>query len=105
MGVPGEFYLDGTNTLVFPFAYSGAESLVGTGILARYSDFPLEDDESHWLLDNGEAVLLVQSMLELGIISRDDRTYAMFDGHFQKHITVMLNADTEAVYTGQDISL
>lgn len=100
---PTEFYLDGANTLVFTTMTS--EALSGTGMLAQYSDFPQDDDESHWLLENAESALLCRAMLELGLISRDDRMYAVFQQHLMDELKVALNADYETRYAGQDISV
>lgn len=101
--VPTEFYLDGEHTLVFTTTTS--EELTGEGMLERYSDFPIEGDEDHWLLNNAESLMLCESMMQLGIITRDDRSYAMYERNMQRAIQVMLNADYAARYAGQDISV
>jgi hypothetical protein len=104
--VPAGFYLDGVEKMVFDRTYSGAETLVGTGFISRFSDFPIEDDETHWLFEFGEAALLTQSMLELGVVAtRDDRQYQMYLTHRSDQMQVLLNADTETQYSGTDISL
>ena len=102
-GAPSQFYMDGERTLVFGQVIY--ETLTGAGRLTRFSDFPIEDDESHWLLRRAESLMLVQSMLELGIIARDDRSYQMFLSQREDQIRVLMNADYETSYAGQDISL
>src|SRR5215207_783942 len=104
--VPAGFYLDGVEKMIFDRTYSGAETLIGTGFISRFSDFPIEDDEGHWLIDFGESALITQSMLELGVVNtRDDRQYQMYLSHREDQMRVMLNADAEAQYSGSDISL
>lgn len=100
---PQEFYLDGATRLVFNGIFQ--EDAVLIGRIARFSDWPKKDTDTHWLLDNAESLLLTQSMLELGLISRDDRTYQTFLQHRSDQITVLQNADYEAEYAGQDIIL
>lgn len=102
-GVPRQFYLNGTTHLVFngPFA-SGASAF---GILARYSDWPKENDETHWLLDNAEGLLLRQTLIEILTDSRDERGLTAMLAKREEDIRVLLAADYEARYTGQDIFL
>lgn len=100
--VPDEFYLDGATTLVFNGKFQENFELVG--MLARYTDWPKRDNDTHWLLNNAESLLLTQSMLELGVINtRDERTYQMYLSHRQDQMTVLQNADFETQYAGQDI--
>lgn len=105
-GVPMGFYLDGVSTICFTSGYSGYTTLAGRGFLSRFSDFPIEDDESHWLIRFGESALLTQSMMELAVINtRDERSYQMYMTQREDQMRVMLNADYETRYSGQDISL
>lgn len=101
--VPNQFYLDGVTNLVFNGAFG--ENYQMAGMLARYSDWPKADTDTHWLILRAESLMLSLSMMELGLISRDERSYSMFQSNLSSQITVLQNADYEAVYAGQDISL
>lgn len=100
---PREYYMDGAYRLVFNGTFQ--EDFVLLGKVARYSDWPKKNTDTHWLLDNAESLLLTQSMLELGLISRDDRSYAIFSQNRSDQITVLENADFETEYAGQTIIL
>jgi hypothetical protein len=104
LGLPGQFYLDGERTLVFNGTVQAEAK--AEGMLVRYSDWPKTDSEEHWLLNNAESLLLVRSMIELAVVNtRDERTWTMFRTHQEDAIRTLMNADYEAQYSGQDISL
>lgn len=104
--VPTGFYLDGVEKIIFTSAYSGDAPLLGQGFLSRFSDLPIEDDESHWLFEHAESPMIVQCMLELGVVdTRDERTYSMYLKHREDQMKVLMNADYETQYSGADISL
>ena len=102
-GLPDQFFQDGIARLVFNGTYREVMQITGT--LARFTDFPKKDTDTHWLLENAEGLMLAQSMLELGLISRDERSYGMYQSHRSDQIMVLQNADYEAQYAGQDIIL
>jgi hypothetical protein len=101
--VPSQFYLDGMVEIVFNG--TAASDLDGIAMAAMYSNFPRDDDDSHWLLTNAEELMLVQCVLSASVINRDDRTYQMMLSRRDEAIQVLQNADYEATFTGQDIFL
>lgn len=98
---PSVFWMDGVNALVFDRVFT--ESLTGIGMLAQYSDFPRLDHHGHWLLDNAEGLLLRQCMIEFLLSARDDRGAQAYMLKRQEDVQVLLNADHEMKYTGQDL--
>jgi hypothetical protein len=100
---PSRFYMDGTIALVFNVPFT--ESLQGQGIMARYSDFPVNDSETHWLLNNAEGLMIRQALLEFLVDARDDRGAQAAIMKRDEEIKALLNADYDARYTGQDIQL
>ena len=100
--LPSEFYLDGAYTIVFNGSFQEDFELIGR--MSRYSDWPKKETDTHWLLDNAESLMLTQTMLELGLISRDERSYGMFMQNRDQQIRTLINADYEAEYAGQDIA-
>lgn len=100
---PTRFYLDGLEALVFDRAFP--EALAGQGIMSRYSDFPMADNQTHWLLLNAEGLMLRQALLEFLTDARDERGYAIAKAQREEDIRALLNADYEARYTGQDLQL
>lgn len=98
---PSVFWLDGVNALVFDRMFT--ESLTGIGLMAQYSDFPRQDHHTHWLLDNAEGLLLRQCMVEFLLSARDDRAAQAYMLKRQEDVQVLLNADQEMKYTGQDL--
>lgn len=101
--MPSHFYLDGVVSLIFnrPFA----EVLDGVGTMAQYSDFPRQNNQTHWLLQNAEGLMLRQSLLEFMVDARDDRGAQAVIMKRQEDIQALMNADHELRYTGQDLSL
>lgn len=99
--LPNEFYLDGQRTLIFNGTFLERHDFVG--MLARFSDWPKRDNDTHFLLNNAESLMLTQSMLELGLFSRDSREYQIYSSHRQDQMTVLQNADDEAQYAGASI--
>jgi hypothetical protein len=79
--------------------------LSGQGIMARFSDFPIADSDSHWLLVNAEGLMLRQSMLEFMADARDDRGFQAVMGKREEDIKALMNADYDVRYTGQSIQL
>lgn len=102
-GVPGSYCLDGMSTILL--SLPAPTNVVLDGWVVRYSDWPKEDSQSHWLLQNAESLMEVQCMLELAVLNRDDRNYQLFMSHRDEQIKVLQNADYEARYSGQDIVL
>jgi hypothetical protein len=102
VGMPTVYYLDGVSALVFNQNF--LESLTGEGIMVRYSEWPTADDQTHWLLENAEGLLLRQSMKEYFLATRDDRGQAGNDAQWQQDLKAMLNADYEMRYAGADLS-
>lgn len=101
--MPSHFYLDGVRALVFNRSFT--EVLNGQGIMAQYSDFPRKDNQTHWLLQNAEGLMLRQALLEFLVDARDDRGAQAVMLKRQEDIQVLLNADYELRHTGQDLSL
>jgi hypothetical protein len=99
--VPDEFYLDGQRTMIFNGTFREQYNFVG--MLARFSDFPKRDNDTHFLLNHAESLMLTQSMLELGLFSRDSREYQIYSSHRQDQMTVLQNADDEAQYAGAGV--
>jgi hypothetical protein len=100
---PSHFYMDGMEALVFNRVFP--EALDGQGMMARYSDFPMKDTQTHWLLKNAEGLMLRQALIEFLTDARDDRGAAAAMQKREEDIKALLNADFEAQYTGQDIQL
>lgn len=100
--VPTHFYLDGNYALIFNHAFP--EALTGQGIMARFSDFPTAENQTHWLLQYAEGLMLRQSMLEFMTDVRDDRGFQATMMKRQEDIQALMNADHEARWTGQSIS-
>lgn len=100
---PSHFYMDGMEALIFNRAFT--ESLDGQGIMSRYSDFPMADNQTHWLLKNAEGLMLRQATIEFLIDARDDRGATTAMAKREEDIKALLNADYEARYTGQDLQL
>lgn len=99
---PSHFYLDGVETLVFNRVWQ--ESLPGVGTIARYSDFPKLDNQTHWLLRHAEGLLLRQSMIEALLDRRDSRAAESYVAKREEDIRALMNADFQARYAGQDLS-
>src|SRR5215207_5597750 len=99
--MPGHFYMDGMVALVFNVPFP--EALTGQGMMAKYSDFPLNDDQTHWLLINAEGLMLRQALLEFMSDTRDDRGFQAVLLKREEDIRALANADFEARFTGQDI--
>lgn len=100
---PKHFYMDGVEALVFDRAFP--EALPGQGIMVRYSDFPTADNQTHWLLQHAEGLMLRQALLEFMTTARDDRGYAITVAQRDQELKTLLNADFEMRYAGQDIQL
>lgn len=101
--MPSHFYLDGVISLVFNRPFS--EVMDGQGIMAKYSDFPKAANQTHWLLQNAEGLLLRQAMLEFMVDTRDDRGFQAVYAKREEDIKSLMNAEFETQYTGQDLSL
>lgn len=101
--MPQHFYMDGVVSLVFDVPFP--EALPGVGMMARYTDFPMKDTQTHWLLTNAEGLMLRQSLIEFMVDARDDRGYAAVKGQRDEDLKALSNADFEARWTGQDIQL
>lgn len=101
--MPNMFYLDGVDSLVFNRAFP--EALVGQGIMARYTDFPKNDNQTHWLLINAEGLLLRQTVLEFMVSERDDRGFQAVATKRAEDVKALIDADFHARYTGQDVQL
>lgn len=102
-GYPGQFYMDGSNRLIFNGTVSADTSAQAQ--IIRYSDWPLAANQTHWLIQRAEGLLLAQAMLEAAVFNRDERAYTMFQSYRQEQITVLLAADAEETFSGQDIFL
>lgn len=100
---PRQFYLDGDNGIVFNGVPAGPAT--ARGIMVRYSDWPVGDEKTHWLINNAEGLMLRQSCLEAALDTRDTRFLNDIRNQRNEDITVLLNADTSARFTGQDIVL
>jgi hypothetical protein len=100
---PSHFYMDGVEALVFNRTFP--EDIPGQGIAAIYSDFPVADNKTHWLLQNAEGLMLRQSMIEFMTSARDDRGYAVAVAQRDQDLKALQNADFELRWTGQDIQL
>lgn len=98
---PTEFYMDGVESIVFNRAFS--EVLPGEGLLIRYTDFPTEDSQTHWLLQYAEGLLLRQALVEFMVLARDDRGYTVAKLQREEDIKALMNADFDAQFTGQDL--
>lgn len=98
---PTHFYMDGVETLVFNRPWQ--ESLPGVGILARYSDFPRQDNQTHWLLNFAEGLLLRQTMIEVLLDRRDSRAAESFVAKREEDIRALLNADYQMRFAGQEL--
>lgn len=103
MWTPSRFFLDGMEALVFDAPFP--ESLNGQGMMARYSDFPTADHQTHWLLIHAEGLLLRQATIEFLVDARDDRGAMAAKQQRDEDIKALMNADFEARYTGQDLQL
>lgn len=101
--MPTLFYLDGTDSLVFNRVFP--EALTGQGIMARYTDFPRESNQTHWLLQNAEGLLLRQAVLEFMVSERDDRGFQAVAAKRQEDIKALIDADYSTRWTGQDVQL
>lgn len=101
--MPSHFYMDGVVALVFNRAFP--EVLGGVGLMAQYTDFPRKDSDRHWLIDNAEGLLLRQSMVEFMTDTRDDRGAQAMLAKREEDLRALMNADFEARYTGQNLSL
>lgn len=100
---PSRFYLDGVTHAVFNRTFQ--EALAGEGIMSIYSDLPLSPDQSHWLLNNAEGLLLRQCMVEFMTSERDDRGMAALVQKRQEDCKALIMADASVRYTGQDLGL
>jgi hypothetical protein len=103
LNMPTLFYLDGADSLVFNRVFPAA--LVGQGIMARYTDFPRENNQTHWLLQNAEGLLLRQALLEFMVSERDDRGFQAVAAKRQEDIKALIDADFHTRWTGQDVQL
>lgn len=100
--MPTHYYLDGMVALVFNRPFS--EELGGQGLMAQFSDFPKAPNQTHWLLQNAEGLMLRQSVLEFMTEERDDRGFAATKMKRDEDIQVLLNSDYQARFVGQDLS-
>jgi hypothetical protein len=101
--IPSAFSLNGSEELIFNARFSNSVDL--EGIMIRYTDWPQDDDKTHWLLNNAEGLMLRQSMIEVSTYTRNADAYAVFLRQREEDVKVLLNADYEARYAGQDIFL
>jgi hypothetical protein len=73
--------------------------------MAVYSDFPIENDKSHWLLNHAEGLVLRQSMIEFFTDARDDRGMQAAVQKRQEDVQALIGADFDTRYAGQDLGL
>lgn len=99
--LPSQFFMDGMYAMVFDKAFP--EALDGQGMMARYSDFPKQDNQTHWLIQNAEGLMLRQCLIEFFTLARDDRGYSVAKLQREEDIKALLNADFEARHTGSDL--
>lgn len=99
---PSQFWVDGDGVVRF----NGVPSQVLSGYaqVSLYSAYPSEGS-SHWLIDNAEGLLLGAAALEAAEDQRNEQITPFAQNKFDRNIKVMLQADYEARYTGQDIQL
>jgi hypothetical protein len=95
------FILDGVENLVFNRPFQ--EVITGQGMMARYSDFPKQPNQTHWLLQNAEGLMLRQSLLEFMTSERDDRGFQAVSMKRAEDVKALMDADFEITYTGTDI--
>lgn len=100
---PELFYLDGVERLVFNGLFG--TDVQGVAMIVRYSDWPNKDGLTHWLLQNAESLMLTQTLIEASVVTRDQRTWEMLRQQRDEQIRVLLSADYEMRYAGQDIVL
>lgn len=98
---PTQFALNGGDELLFNAKFP--EDCVGVLTLVRYSTWPKGDDQTHWLLQNAEALLLTQTMIEFMVDQRNDQGYAAVRSHRDEAVRALINADFETRYSSQDI--
>jgi hypothetical protein len=98
---PTLFYLDGVENLVFNRPFQ--EVITGQGMMVRYSDFPKQPNQTHWLLQNAEGLMLRQSLLEFMTSERDDRGFQAVSMKRAEDVKALMDADFEITYTGTDI--
>lgn len=100
---PTRFFLDGTDSIVFNRVFPKAYT--GQGIMARYSDFPKDANQTHWLLINAEGLMLRQTVLEFMVSERDDRGFQAVAAKRAEDIKALVDADFHTRWTGQDVQL
>lgn len=103
VSIPTLFYLDGTDSLVFNRAFP--EAMTGQGIMARYTDFPKDANQTHWLLINAEGLLLRQALVEFMVSERDDRGFQAISAKRAEDVKALLDADYHTRWVGQDVQL
>jgi hypothetical protein len=102
-GVPAFYWLSGVSTIVL----SGTPDEVLNGELwvARYSAWPISDDATHWLLDNGEDVLQARSMINFAKHIRDPELREHWKAVFDESLVGFYAAEDELAWENSDIRM
>jgi hypothetical protein len=99
-GPPEGFWLD-ANEYVW-FDNEPKEELTFEFYYLRYTDWPTEDDASHWLLDFGEQAMVGQTMLLLLPYMREVNLGQSYKLMRDEALNVMTRAQDEHDYSAMD---
>lgn len=98
---PTQYAVQGASDLIFNMPFS--EAAIGAMVLVQYSDWPLAPNQTHWLLNNAEQLMLVQTMLNIMVDLRNDQGYQAVMNSRNEAVKALLDADYATRYGGQTI--
>ncbi len=93
-GMPGRYWLEGRQQIFLDA--KAPQALDGELLIIRFSDLPLADDGTVWILDHAPDVLLARTMMNFAGWVRED-TKGIYDywlRMFEDGITQILNEDS-----------
>lgn len=90
-GIPEGYWVDGNRQFVFD--KKPTEDLAGEVAGFKYTDFPKDDEGTHWMLDHGADLLLAKTMMNLAGYLREDTQaiYQYWQTMYQESLDSMLN--------------
>lgn len=97
---PSQFYLDAPTTTI----YLNGTATETVSAIAQRSVVSLMSDE-HWLFNFGEGATLGAALIEAGVDLKAPDLIQFGQAQFDRWIKVLLNADYDQRYNGQDIRL
>jgi len=102
-GGPTSFWKVGSHTLVLNA--TPTEDLAGEAVLVEYTDWPVEPQSKHELMDMAADVLLEQSMLFMAAFLRDPAMAAVHKTLRDEALNTLTRAEDEGVYGGESVSM